>query len=247
MGWMAVEVSAEEAARPGAQMPEGVYVFSADRIHRSTNSGATWTVWVNYTSNSNSSQGLARGSGFFAQSGIYRRKDGNLLHGTRLNTNDSFDGCAGSQLWLSENGGTSFHCTTRPVAGHCGNANSPGLNCNRCESLCNAHPANCSTCWASLPHECMRCGKYTQFITAQCDTPAFPPFLGFGDHYTQFLRLRDDRLLLTYSHRLCEWKNDDGFGTGLRGFLSYDDGSSFDLQHDEIILIGQDDFYPRCA
>ena len=63
--------------------------------------------------------------------------------------------------------------------------------------------------------------------------------------YSRFTRLHDGRLLLTYSHRLCQWLNDDGWGTGLRGIISYDDGATFDLKTDKLILTAEDEFYPR--
>ena len=44
-----------------------------------------------------------------------------------------------------------------------------------------------------------------------------------------------------------EWLNDDGWGTGLRGIVSYDDAGSFDLDNDMLILTSQDDFYPKIS
>jgi hypothetical protein len=217
MGWQVVEVETEEGRKPGAQMPSGAFVFSDDLIHRSTDAGRHWSLFVNGTVNGNRSQdGLMRGTGFFAQSGLYRRTDGTLLHGTRINTNNSYDSCAGSQLWTSKNGGSSFDCVTRPVAGYCSGPNTTNETC----------------------------GTYTTFYRSLCDTPDYPKFLGPGNMYTRFTKLKDGRLLLTYSHRLCEWLNDDGYGTGLRGVLSYDDGYTFDLESDAMVLQTQDDFYP---
>lgn len=62
---------------------------------------------------------------------------------------------------------------------------------------------------------------------------------------TKFTRLSDGRLLLTYAHRVCQWINDDSWGMGLRGAISYTDGSTWDLENDLIIITAQDDFYPR--
>ena len=204
MGWQAVEVSAGEASQDHFPLAAGVYVFSDDLIHRSTDSGATWALWVNGTNNHNrTQQGLARGTGFFAQSGLYLRKNGDLLHPTRINTNESWDNCAGSQLWLSRDGGRTFSCSSRPVGGYCGNDHTNSSACGQCTALCKAHPASCGDCWAQLPKECLRCGQYTQFITSLCDTPQYPKFLTTGDMYARFTRLRDGRVLLTYSHRVC--------------------------------------------
>ena len=77
---------------------------------------------------------------------------------------------------LGNTGGTSFSCVTRPVAGYCSGPNSTNATC----------------------------GRYTTYYRTLCDEPPFPKFLGPGDMYSRFTKLRDGRLLLTYSHRLCE-------------------------------------------
>lgn len=35
--------------------------------------------------------------------------------------------------------------------------------------------------------------------------------------------------------------DDDGYGTGSRGLLSYDDGSTFDFDHDYLVIFSQSD------
>lgn len=140
---------------------------------------------INANETSGTAGGMQRGTGFFAQSGIYRRKDGVLLHGTRINTNVSYDNCAGSQLWKSVDGGKSFSCTTRPCAGYCSNVASAANGNRSCPEAAKCYDckqAECAKCWASLPAaECQRCGKYTQFITKMCDTEENPNFLAPGD------------------------------------------------------------------
>ena len=74
------------------------------------------------------------------------------------------------------------------------------------------------------------------------------------------LRLHDGRVLLTFTQRCnglgrmtssgfgvngsnaCHGGNlTDGYGTGLRGLLSYDDGASWDFESDYLVISAQDD------
>jgi hypothetical protein len=78
--------------------------------------------------------------------------------------------------------------------------------------------------------------------------------------YPSMLRLHDGRVLLTFTQRCnglgrmtssgfgvngsnaCHGGNlTDGYGTGLRGLLSYDDGASWDFESDYMVLKAQDD------
>ena len=70
-----------------------------------------------------------------------------------------------------------------------------------------------------------------------------PMFLKPGNHYSHMLRLHDGRLLMTWTHR-SNLIDDDGFGTGSRGLLSYDDGYTFDFNSDYIVIKAQDDASP---
>eukprot|EP01051_Picozoa_sp_SAG22_P002085 SAG22_NODE_89_length_21278_cov_16.698758_4_plen_207_part_00 len=79
---------------------------------------------------------------------------------------------------------------TRPVAGYCSGPNSTNATC----------------------------GRYTAYYRTLCDEPPFPKFLGPGDMYSRFTKLR---------------------------VVSYDDGDSFDLESDVIVMQTQDDFYPK--
>ena len=52
-------------------------------------------------------------------------------------------------------------------------------------------------------------------------------------------------VLLTWTHRTFAVQ-DDGYGTGVRASLSYDDARSFNLTSDYIILAGQNDDWAPC-
>ena len=53
------------------------------------------------------------------------------------------------------------------------------------------------------------------------------------------------RVLLTWTHRTFAVQN-DGYGTGVRASISHDDGASFDLTRDYIVVSGQDDDWSPC-
>jgi len=55
----------------------------------------------------------------------------------------------------------------------------------------------------------------------------------YGEMYPRFLRLQDQRLLLTFTVRS---NSTDGSPLGLRGLISTDDGETWDFQHDRIVL-----------
>ena len=61
--------------------------------------------------------------------------------------------------------------------------------------------------------------------------------------FSHFLRLRDGRLLMTWTHR-SNAIDDDGFGTGSRAILS-DDELTFDFDSDYIVISAESDDY--CA
>ena len=149
LAYGAVSVSESDAAKPGT-LPEGVYIFSGNRVLRSTDSAASFVQFARATARPGTS--LARGNGFFEQSELFLRKDGTLLHGTRWNVNGSWDECAGSQLWqslpLTANHSTGNHsnetlvplefaCRTQPAAGYC------RLNTSDCSATSQQGPPQC--------------------------------------------------------------------------------------------------------
>jgi hypothetical protein len=79
----------------------------------------------------------------------------------------------------------------------------------------------------------------------QCDDDSYQIFLKPGNMYSRFLRLHDGRVLMTFTHRTCQWVDNDGWGAGSRALLSYDDGLSWDVDHDYMVLNAEDDFFPR--
>ena len=90
---------------------------------------------------------------------------------------------------------------------------------------------------ASPKSHSVKGGCYTRGAAKGCPTYvdkcanmswAAGAFLKPGNMYTHFLRLRDNRLLLTWTKRLASLPeaeyDDDGYGSGTRGLISYDDG-----------------------
>lgn len=55
----------------------------------------------------------------------------------------------------------------------------------------------------------------------------------YGEMYPRFLRLEDGRLLLTFTVRS---NSTDEHALGLRGLISYDDGETWDFDHDRLII-----------
>jgi len=58
----------------------------------------------------------------------------------------------------------------------------------------------------------------------------------YGEMYPRFLRLNDQRLLLTFTVRS---NSTDGHSLGLRAIISDDDGESWDFRHDRIVIDAQ--------
>ena len=55
----------------------------------------------------------------------------------------------------------------------------------------------------------------------------------YGEMYARFLRLKDKRLLLTFTVRS---NSTDGYPLGLRALVSYDDGETWDFKSDRLII-----------
>jgi hypothetical protein len=217
--WSVVEVSAadEQLQRSaGALLPAGVYFFVDRWMWQSLDSGRTWRPFSRASSPSGHMprDGEWGHDEFFSQSQVYRRRDGTFLHSVRVNSAPC-DSWAGEQLWKSNDTlAQHWHCLTQADGGFCGSTNT------------GHSPTGCYH-QADEPMQC----------TA---TDHHPNWLKPGNHYSRWLRLRDDRLLLTWTHR-SNTIDDDGYGTGSRGLLSYDDGATFDLSKDYIVMFSQSD------
>ena len=71
--------------------------------------------------------------------------------------------------------------------------------------------------------------------TSSDDDRSWTPLANFGDYgemYPRVTRLRDGRLLMTYTQRALFYP------IGLRARLSYDDGETWDLDRDQIVIEG---------
>jgi len=63
-------------------------------------------------------------------------------------------------------------------------------------------------------------------------------FGSYGEMYPRFLRLKDGRLLLTFTVRS---NSRDGGPLGLRAIVSRDDGETWDFGHDRLVLVDQNE------
>jgi hypothetical protein len=156
------------------------------------------------------------GVAFYFQSEVYRRRDGTFLHGARTPGPKGCDNYDGSQLWKSvDTQGKAWGCISQAAGGQCGGG---GV-------LVNGSHVPCA---------------WTHGYVDRCSNLTGAPFLLLGSMYTHFLRLADGRLLMTWTKRTPKY-DDDGYGSGTRGLLSYDDGLTFNTTADYIIVQAQDD------
>jgi hypothetical protein len=155
---------------------------------------------------------------FFGQTSMYQSPiDGKLLMPVRACVNDHWDEHDAMMLFESRDHGSSWKCKSAPppadigpTAGHT-NTTCPGMPHSPCETMPRQNIANLSQ-----------------------------TFGGLSDMYPHFLKLKDGRLLLTFTHRSLDFAaNDDGWGIGLRGIISYDDGDTWDFSTDRIVINAQ--------
>eukprot|EP01050_Picozoa_sp_SAG11_P007001 SAG11_NODE_569_length_8458_cov_5.574231_4_plen_1120_part_00 len=73
---------AEDDTRAGT-LPAGAYIFSGERVLRSTDNARSFAVYGRAVGKNGNGTTLARGHAFFEQSELFLRKDGTLMHGTR--------------------------------------------------------------------------------------------------------------------------------------------------------------------
>ena len=168
--WSVVEVG---AADQHAGLPSGVYFFTDRTMWHSTTEGETWRP----VSRANCLSGhMPRGNEFYSQSQLYRRRDGTFLHSARMNTAPC-DGWAGEQLWKSnDTAAEHWNCMTQAAGGFC-------------NPLQHGHSllGGTTPCFHQADEP------------IQCAAEHFPNWLKPGNHYSHWLRLHDDRLLLSKS------------------------------------------------
>eukprot|EP01048_Picozoa_sp_COSAG05_P024144 COSAG05_NODE_5543_length_1146_cov_2.481375_2_plen_198_part_01 len=124
-----VEVRPSAVAESG--MPAGLYMFGANEIWRSEDSGATFH---HYTTVSNEHWRNNSTDNFFEQSGTpFLALSGHLIHVPRIGINPHWDETDGSQLFRSTDGGHSFSCLTNAAGGFCTNNNANPNRSYMCE------------------------------------------------------------------------------------------------------------------
>jgi hypothetical protein len=258
--WALIEIFAN-SSEAKAGWPEGVYYFTDNSIWRSVSSGRTWALYRKVSA-APGLQGLARRHGFFAQSGTpYIRRDGSMVHSARYPTNLTCDNLAASQLWhaSASSQGATWTCGStieRCVGGRhscpypCVNWTMPAaLEEAVIYHMCPPHDPNAGDC-ANVTDGSTNCSVDAfpprMWAKPECATGEHPKYLPPGNHYASMTRLRDGRLLQTWTHR-SNFVDDDGYGAGMRAVISYDDARTFDMSSDYIVLSGGDDFYWPCA
>jgi hypothetical protein len=206
-GWSIIEVPPMDP-----YLPAGLYHFGDVFTYHSITDGQSWTLFATAAGHMARTGGAYKDE-FFAQSGVYRRRDGTFLHSTRWNT--AFcDEWAGGQLWHSnDTNASAWRCVTQAAGGIC----NPGTKLD---------------CFSASD------------VPAECTDASKPMFLKPGNHFSHWLRLKDGRLLLSWTHR-SGTIDDDGWGTGNRAIISYDDGETFEFNSDYIVISAQSDNF--CA
>ena len=209
-----------ELTEPSHGLPTGVYYFADQTIWRSEDGGLHWAAFSTAHNsgetepihNFPSACGADNRKAFFFQSEVYRRRDGTFLHGTRIPVGVSGDWFDSSQLWKStDTRGQEWACASMAAGGYC----------NPASPKSHSVKGGCYTRGAAKG-----CPTYVD----KCANMSWEKgaFLKPGNMYTHFLRLRDNRLLLTWTKRLASLPeaeyDDDGYGSGTRGLISYDDG-----------------------
>jgi hypothetical protein len=231
-----------ELTQPEHSMPAGVYYFADQTIWRSGDKGRSWRVFVTASNSGDdpatpihsfpSHCGVDNRKAFFMQSEVYRRRDGTFLHGTRVPCGQTGDWMDSSQLWRSNDTlGARWGCISMAASGYCDPSSKHHIK------------GGCYTRGGVKG-----CGYEDKCLNMTWDDGAW---LKPGSMYTHFLRLHDDRVLLTWTKRIASLPtaayDDDGYGAGTRGLLSYDDGLSWHPDTDYIIIQAQNDSWnPVC-
>eukprot|EP01045_Picozoa_sp_COSAG04_P021313 COSAG04_NODE_2280_length_4398_cov_1.501279_2_plen_206_part_00 len=123
-------------------MPAGVYMFGANEIWRSVDSGATFQ---HYTTVTNEHWRNNSTDDFFEQTGTpFLAKSGHLIHVPRIGINPRWDETDGSQLFRSSPDGRHFSCMTNAAGDFCTRNNADPKRPFTCEGGVGAYACSSS-------------------------------------------------------------------------------------------------------
>jgi len=221
-----------DTAHPGG---EGRY---HSYLHRSTDGGATWERTQVIL------EGAMRGdapehAGTVTDRNVVEMPGGALLFGVALDNSDV------AYMWRSTDGGKTWDRSRRcRILGYYDNADGFFSNSftyrNDAGKLIHfarvGHPSPMTPMndGCRVPTGSDQCDR--TMTTTSCDDgvtwSGLEDFGDYGQMYCRVLKLRDGRLLLTFTQRAVECP------LGLRARLSYDDGESWDFEYDQIVIEG---------
>ena len=223
------------------------YGYVGSWLHRSTDGGETWER-TRATVDGELRCGVPEAEGSHTSRNVVELRDGTLLFGVSICNNDI------AYMWRSEDNGETWDKTGRAhIRGYYEN-----LDGFFCEDFTYLNDAGTLLHWCRLgPFGYAEDGSARQGMFPMADDRVTPQgddgidrmiwtrsvdngltwsrVQDFGDyaaHYPRVLKLRDGRLLLTYTQRAIFYP------LGLRAALSYDDGDTWDLDYDQIVIEG---------
>lgn len=216
-------------------------------IHRSTDGGKTWER-QQADVESDLRCGTPVANGAHTSRNVVELSDGTLLLGVSINSSSV------AYMWRSTDNGVTWDKTQRArIGGYYGNFN--GFFCedytylNDSEELlhwCRMSPLDYTEgsqrSQGQFPIGDQRVvptgndGINRLMMTTSADYGrSWTPLVDAGDYgqmYPRVTKLRDGRLLMTYTQRALLYP------TGLRARLSCDDGRTWDFDHDQIVIEG---------
>lgn len=217
-------------------------------LHRSADGGKTWTRRCTALQG-DMRCGAPMESGSHSSRNVVELPDGTLLYGVCVRSGKV------AYLWSSADKGETweagepvkilgsynnlndgFFCEDFTYANETGELlhwvrigpNDYGEEASRCQGM---YPMCDSRVIPSMSDEADRTG----WTCSDDDGKTWNPVADFGDYgqmYPRVTKLRDGRLLLTYTQRGLVYP------TGLRAMLSYDDGETWDFDCDQIVIEG---------
>lgn len=207
-------------------------------LHRSIDGGETWTG-TRLSIDGDMREGMPVEAGANASRNVVELDDGTLLLGVSIN--DSNVAC----MWKSTDNGETWDKTQRSkINGYYRN-----LDGFYAEDFTYLDDSGVLLHWCRVGHPSpmtsMADGRVVPSGSDQCDRMMWTQstdlgvtwsqvtdFFDYGQMYPRVLKLADGRLLMTYTQR--------GLKTpfGLRAIVSCDDGETWDLDSDELIIDG---------
>lgn len=222
-------------------LPQDVHsadAFVTSWLHRSTDGGRTWER-ARATIDADLRCGVPEKNGTHASRNVVEMPDGSLLFGVAIGMADV------AYMWKSTDRGVSWDKTRRVnIRGYYDNVNAfftedftYRTDSGELLHWCRVGPPSPMYPKGDAgPAPSGDDSVDRMMITRSGDEGmTWEPLSDFGDygaHYPRPLKLRDGRLLLTYTQRSTFYP------LGLRAVISHDDAQSWDWEHDAIVIEG---------